>query len=237
MTVDAFKAWRDARFRARLARASGNQLARAPTLLESPLPALPALLRCSRNVICSMLHKRTSVVNETLANDRSQEHREGMEAISCKSPESSLVEQIPSLSQGSALGKRELSGKHWGFSLENAKELSAKGHEAKRLKKLAIAQALKEAKELKAKIAAMPDPNIYAETRLLRVRGQLDALDDAIQQEVAGGESKRLKELVEAQAKLSEQERILANRPLPGSHRPSSKPTKPRTPESYEPQE
>lgn len=160
-----------------------------------------------------------------------------METI-CPNPrESSLVEQIPSLSQGSALGKRELSGKHWGFSLENAKELSAKGHEAKRLKKLAIAQALKEAKELKAKIAAMPDPNIYAEIRLLRVRGQLDALDEAIATEVAGGESKRLKELVEAQRHLSEQERILAGRPLPGSHRPAQAKPKRTTPESYGPVE
>lgn len=123
------------------------------------------------------------------------------------------------------------------ISKANASELGKLGVQARLRNQARLRQEAQEAERLKAEIAAQPDAFTYANARLLRVRGQLDALDEAIRVEVAGGESKRLKELVEAQRHLSEQERILAGRPLPGSHRPSSKPTKPRTPENYGPVE
>ena len=53
------------------------------------------------------------------------------------------------------------------------------------------------------------------------MRVQLDRLDQEIDAEI-GGDSKRLKELVDAQMRLSEQERILAGKPLPGSRRPKA---------------
>jgi len=86
--------------------------------------------------------------------------------------------------------------------------------------------------ELLAKFAATKEPPIaqalpkqpedYTGGRLARVRKQLDALDGLIDDAMAEGDSKRLKELSEAQNRLSEQERIMAGRPLPGSKRPQS---------------
>ncbi len=61
----------------------------------------------------------------------------------------------------------------------------------------------------------------YATLRLIRVRKQLDAVDDAIELAI-GGDSKSLKELTDAQMRLAEQERILAGRPMPGSLKPTS---------------
>lgn len=57
----------------------------------------------------------------------------------------------------------------------------------------------------------------FAQRRLMRVRDQLERLDA-----LASGvrDTKRLKELADATTRLSEQERILAGRPLPGSRRP-----------------
>ena len=66
-----------------------------------------------------------------------------------------------------------------------------------------------------------PSPAIVPKTtdsftadRLLRVRKQLDRIDQLASKET---EPKLLKEYAEACARLSEQERILAGRPLPGS--------------------
>ena len=59
----------------------------------------------------------------------------------------------------------------------------------------------------------------FAERRLMRVREQLEKLDDIAKNEK---DTKRLKELADATTRLSEQERILAGRPLPGSRRPAS---------------
>jgi hypothetical protein len=70
---------------------------------------------------------------------------------------------------------------------------------------------------------AKPD---YVAKRLLRVRKQLSKLDRLIESE---NDPQKLDRLACAQARLSEQERILDNRPLPGSHRPKS-PAKAKTP-------
>lgn len=51
------------------------------------------------------------------------------------------------------------------------------------------------------------------------MRGQLDRLDDELAK-CSLKDSKRIRELTDAQLRLSEQERILAGRPLPGSRRP-----------------
>lgn len=65
----------------------------------------------------------------------------------------------------------------------------------------------------------------YSDARLIRVRQQLDAIDNEIAEEFARRlpDSKRIKELSDAQTKLAEQERQLSGRPLPGTLRPSSK--------------
>jgi hypothetical protein len=95
------------------------------------------------------------------------------------------------------------------FTRENAAMLGQKG---------AIARWAKPPEPpLPETIAQMTEE--FADRRLMRVREQLEKLDA-----LAAGEkdTKRLKELADATTRLSEQERILAGRPLPGSRRPSS---------------
>jgi len=57
----------------------------------------------------------------------------------------------------------------------------------------------------------------YLPDRLMRVRAQLDRIDEMILTETDG---KVLQALATATAKLAEQERILGGRPLPGALRP-----------------
>ena len=61
----------------------------------------------------------------------------------------------------------------------------------------------------------------FAENRLKRVREQLSRIDNEIET-CELDNSKRLKELADASTRLSEQERILDGRPMPGSRRPPS---------------
>ena len=57
----------------------------------------------------------------------------------------------------------------------------------------------------------------------MRVRVQLDTLDARLEAELraAKPDSRAIREITDAQVRLSEQERILAGRPLPGSRRPA----------------
>jgi hypothetical protein len=94
------------------------------------------------------------------------------------------------------------------FTSENAREMAARSHAAR------------------AAASAPPTPPVnpsasepqeqYVRRRLNRVRAQIDMLDDRIEKAVRG-DSKKLKELTEAQARLSEMERHLAGRPGPGN--------------------
>ena len=63
-----------------------------------------------------------------------------------------------------------------------------------------------------------PIPENFAAIRLSRVREQLNRIDAMILEE---SDPQRLDRLASAQARLSEQERTLDGRPLPGSMRPS----------------
>lgn len=60
----------------------------------------------------------------------------------------------------------------------------------------------------------------YTAIRLMRVRKQLDRLDELASEET---DPKRCKEFADATSRLQEQERQLAGRPLPGTLKPSSK--------------
>jgi hypothetical protein len=82
--------------------------------------------------------------------------------------------------------------------------------------------------ELQRQRSAVPTPqalvhnealNDFNATRLLRVREQLTKLDAMIEAEK---DAQKLDRLASASSKLSEQERILDGRPLPGSRRPTS---------------
>ena len=77
---------------------------------------------------------------------------------------------------------------------------------------------------------AIPDPlppplptDEYANKALARTRSQLDLCAQCILDELQrkSPDSRRLRDLSDAQAKLAEQERILSGRPLPGSRNPS----------------
>lgn len=72
---------------------------------------------------------------------------------------------------------------------------------------------------------AEPD-NSFAGRRLMRVREQLERLDRLASEE---DDPKQLKALADATTRLSEQERLLAGRPLPGSRRPSADPKNPKS--------
>ena len=63
-------------------------------------------------------------------------------------------------------------------------------------------------------------PDAYVARRLARVRVQLDRLDTML---LAENDAQKLDRLASAQLRVSEQERILAGRPLPGSFKPSHK--------------
>lgn len=108
------------------------------------------------------------------------------------------------------------------FTRENAATASAKGNAVRWSRWRA-----ERAKQAAAAIAPPPQPiipepdNSFAGRRLTRVREQLERLDRLAAEE---DDPKQLKALADATTRLSEQERLLAGRPLPGSRRPSADP-------------
>ncbi len=99
------------------------------------------------------------------------------------------------------------------FTSANAKEMAAKSAEVRR----------KAEQERLAFIAehgrtADAEPANYISERLARARKQVDMLSDMLECEE---DPQKLDRLASALARLSEIERQLANRPLPGSLKPS----------------
>jgi hypothetical protein len=92
----------------------------------------------------------------------------------------------------------------------NAREMAAKSHEARRQRE-AVRRMPPQPPQATAQLAD------YVGERLVRVRVQLDRLDKLMMTE---SDPQKLDRLASAQARLSEQERILDGRPLPGSRRP-----------------
>lgn len=101
-----------------------------------------------------------------------------------------------------------------------ARELAAKSHEARRRNK-----------ELREQAAAEPQPvpqnpsESYVDKRLIRVRAQIDMLSDMLEAEE---DPAKIDRLANAITRLSGLEREYANRPLPGTLKPSSTPRQPR---------
>lgn len=107
------------------------------------------------------------------------------------------------------------------FTRENAAIMSAKGNAARWSPEArAKAKAANNPPPSASVPISLPD-DTFAAKRLLRVRAQLDRLDAELAA-CSLEDSKRVKELTDAQLRLSEQERILDDRPLPGSRRPSA---------------
>ena len=102
------------------------------------------------------------------------------------------------------------------FTSENAAEMGARS------------QALRKQRLEELRLAANPVPlpadNSYSERRLSRVRNQIESLSDMLDKE---DDAQKLDRLASAIARLSEIERQLAGRPLPGSRRPREEPADP----------
>lgn len=151
---------------------------------------------------------------------------------------------MPPLSQGlsvisdqQAKAERETSDKPWLFTKEQAAEFGRKGYEARMRNEAARKQALIEAEQFKASCLALAQPGSDDSYRLGRLKATRDALDGLYSDLNDADDPKDQKAICDSIARLSEVERLLAGRPSPGSCRPSSKPTKPRTPENYGPVE
>jgi prephenate dehydrogenase len=115
------------------------------------------------------------------------------------------------------------------FTSAQAKVAAAKSviSRAKRMRDLTQAAERLESIVMSGRLAeqlAMGTPG-YIAKRLSRVRAQLDRIDEMMMTEE---DPAKLDRLASAQARLSEQERILVGRPLPGSLKPTAaKPSKP----------
>lgn len=107
------------------------------------------------------------------------------------------------------------------FTKENAAILGAKGGINSGIAKREAAQ---EQVEIVAETSQISD---YEVKTLVRVRLQLDMI---FEQFIKEKDPSKLDRLASAQARLSEQERQLAGRPLPGSLRPTSKSSKSSSP-------
>jgi len=108
------------------------------------------------------------------------------------------------------------------FTPENARLFSAKGRIARAANKAAKCKADLTLSAQPIPPVSIPDNYIkpelsHQETRLIRVRSQLDMIDSLIAKERL---PQNLDRLAAASAKLAEQERVLSDRPLPGSRRP-----------------
>jgi hypothetical protein len=114
------------------------------------------------------------------------------------------------------------------FTAANAREMAAKAH------------ATRQQRPGSGKLAGKTFPqtpqggphepaNDYVSRRLARMRVQLDSVGRAIEAEAtkATPDGQRLNWLAQAQERLAEQERILDNRPLPGSRRPGKADARP----------
>jgi hypothetical protein len=110
------------------------------------------------------------------------------------------------------------------FTSQNARENAAKSQAARRANYLATKEAIKGQSVQRppecAIAAERPVLDDFSRARLSRVRRQLDRLDNMMEGET---DPQKLDRLASAQAKLAEQERQLAGRPLPGSLRPTGR--------------
>ena len=121
------------------------------------------------------------------------------------------------------------------FTSANAREFAAKALIARRANRERRQNLEETLAALTAKVSALaPLPaeelSGYAQNRLARVRKQLDRIDALMLTETDPG---KLDRLASAQNRLSEQERILAGRPLPGSIRRPVEKSRRRAPEYH----
>ena len=103
------------------------------------------------------------------------------------------------------------------FTVENARAWSELAHEKRRQNARDKANPPPQQNPQCSLQSPQQSPDEFLATRLARVRRQLDMIDRLIEAERL---PQALDRLAAASAKLSEQERVLSDRPLPGSRRP-----------------
>jgi hypothetical protein len=103
------------------------------------------------------------------------------------------------------------------FAFDSAKAALAaqRSAEVRKQRKLEAETAQEQAKQASAILHRSATD--HTEVRLIRVRAMLDKLDSMLSEET---DPQKIDRLASAQMRLAEQERILDNRPLPGSRRP-----------------
>jgi hypothetical protein len=144
--------------------------------------------------------------------------------------ETTLNDALPMAEPKLADNKPGLSGKYWLFNSDKAKAAQRKSLESKRRQSERAQTAMEMVNQLKA--AAIVEPaETYRLNRLARIRAQLALVDSAIETAIKERkpDQNRLKGLVEAQARLADQEQKLSGRPNPGSYRPKAPSTKQST--------
>ena len=116
------------------------------------------------------------------------------------------------------------------FASANAREMAAKAQLARRMKADCGELAEKIPPQGSQTNPLEPPLDPYVATKLSRVRCQLARLHDMLDDET---DPQKLDRLASAIARLSELERQLANRPLPGSIRRAVQKVGRRAPESH----
>ena len=119
------------------------------------------------------------------------------------------------------------------FSRENARELAIKGNLARKRKREAELARLAQ----KDALADLEPEEKHRLRRVARTREHIERLDRML---ARCNEPKDLKAIADALAKMEEVERVLSNRPLPGSRRPKAekadKPANPTISDDFAPE-
>jgi hypothetical protein len=110
------------------------------------------------------------------------------------------------------------------FTKANAAEMARKSHEQRRINQALRDDALSKP-TLMSHDGAQPDQ--YVAVQLTRARTHISRINSMLDRET---DAQTLERLSRALGVLSERERVLAGRPLPGSRRPAKEsPTRPRS--------
>lgn len=103
------------------------------------------------------------------------------------------------------------------FTSANAKQMAARGHEGRRERKRLRELAETTGEQPTSQNSANSDG--YVVKQLFRTRKQVEMLNRQLE---SAPDHRAVKSIADALARLTEIERILAGRPLPGSHRPKA---------------
>lgn len=102
------------------------------------------------------------------------------------------------------------------INVANAREMARKAHESRMRNKIMRQEAERNLPQI-SQVTAQPAQDEYVAARILRVRRQLGMLDSLLE---SAKEARDIDRIASAISRLSELERVLSGRPLPGSRKP-----------------